>query len=91
MPGCTDTLTLPTPVQITSPQAFFSTAFPFYCPNLLLTFKDSSQGYGLVESWNFGDGSPLSSTPTHTYTTNGQTDTVTLIVTDRVRLLRPPR
>jgi gliding motility-associated-like protein len=80
---CTDTFTFTTPVQVTSPQAFFSVPASFYCPNVPLTFKDSSQGYGLVESWDFGDGSPPSPTPTNIYPTSGQTYTVGLKISDK--------
>ena len=70
--GCLGLYSSPTPVQITAPRAFFSGPDSFYCPSVPLTFSDSSQGYGLTESWSFGDGSPAAASPTHTYLTSGQ-------------------
>ena len=78
--GCIDTTSHP--VQVTSPQAFFSGPDSFYCPKVLLTFIDSSQGHGLVDTWNFGDGSATSNTPSHIY--NPGNYTVSLTVTDQV-------
>ena len=78
--GCTDTSSQP--VQITSPTANFSGPDSFYCPGVPLTFIDSSQGYGLTENWNFGDGASAP-TPVHSYATSGQTYNVTLTVTDK--------
>ena len=83
--GCLGLYSSPTPVQITAPQAFFSGPDSFYCPNVPLTFSDSSQGYGLTDNWSFGDGSPASASPTHTYPpASGQLYTVSLTVTDQV-------
>ncbi|HEY4061571.1 MAG TPA: PKD domain-containing protein [Puia sp.] len=78
--GCIDTTSAA--IQITAPQAFFSGPDSFYCPGVPLTFKDSSQGYGLVETWDFGDGPPTFSTPTHTYSAGNYT--VSLSVKDQV-------
>lgn len=77
--NCTDTFSQI--IQITSPIANFSGPDSFYCPGVPLTFIDSSQGYGLAESWNFGDGS-ASPTPIHIFANSGQTYPVTLTVTD---------
>jgi gliding motility-associated-like protein len=82
--GCTDITGLRFPVQITSPQAFFSGPDSFYCPNTPLTFKDSSQGYVLTDVWNFGDGSPTTvNNPTHSFAPNIGPYMVSLTVTDK--------
>ena len=82
---CTDTITAPI-VQVAAPQANFAGPDSFYCPGVPLTFVDSSKGYGpLIYSWDFGDGSPLSTIPTHNYPVTGKTEkdyNVTLTVTD---------
>jgi len=80
--GCRDSYSGPQ-IQITSPLAKFSGPDSFYCPGVPLTFTDSSQGYGLTENWNFGDGSGPSTTPVHSFPNSGQTYTVTLTVTDK--------
>lgn len=77
---CTDTISHI--VQITSPIANFFPPDSFYCPNAIETFIDSSQGYGLHDTWTFGDGPATSATGTHSYTANG-TYNVTLSVTDK--------
>jgi gliding motility-associated-like protein len=79
--GCIDTTSRT--LQITQPVANFGVPDSFYCPNEPLTFIDSSQGYNLVESWNFGDGSGPQPTPVHSFTNNGQTYNVTLTATDK--------
>jgi len=78
--GCFDTVSHL--IQITSPIANFFPPDSFYCPNALETFVDSSQGYGLAETWTFGDASAAASTGVHTYTNNG-TYPVTLSITDK--------
>lgn len=78
--NCTDTFSQT--IQITSPIANFSGPDSFYCPGEPLAFIDSSQGYNLTDSWNFGDGT-TSQTPVHTFTNSGQTYPVTLTVTDQ--------
>jgi len=75
-------------LQITSPTANFFPPDSFYCPNALETFIDSSQGYNLTETWNFGDGSPTSMAGAHTYTNNG-TYNVSLTVTDKNACISP--
>ncbi len=82
--GCGASDTIVAAVQITSPHALFLEPDSFYCPNTPLTFIDLSEGYGLTESWNFGDGSGPSPTSTHTYpATIGVTYPVTLTITDK--------
>ena len=79
--GCNSAFILP--VQIDSPIANFSGPDSFYCPGVPLTFANSSQGYNLTYNWNFGDGSPTSTIPTHTFATSGTIYNVALTVTDR--------
>ena len=78
--GCFDAFREPGTILITSPVANFSGPDSFYCPGVPFTFIDSSKGYQLSDSWNFGD-SQTGTTPTHTYTDNGNYS-VTLTVTD---------
>jgi len=81
--GCSGSGTVKNAVQITSPHALFLAPDSFYCPNTALTFTDLSEGYGLTESWNFGDGT-ISSTPTHTFpAASNVTYPVTLTITDK--------
>ena len=79
--GCSASDTVP--VLVASPFANFSGPDSFYCANTPLTFIDSSRGYGLTDSWNFGDGSGPSNTPTHSFANSGTTYNVTLTVTDQ--------
>ena len=72
-----------TKVLVASPFANFGGPDSFYCANAPLTFVDSSRGYGLSDTWDFGDASGTSSSPTHSYATSGQTYNVTLTVTDQ--------
>jgi gliding motility-associated-like protein len=80
--GCSDT-SAPVPIQITSPQALFAVPDSFYCPNTPLTFIDSSRGYGLTDTWNFGDGPGTSQFPVHSFAPNIGPYTVTLSVIDK--------
>ena len=81
--GCFATFAAP-PIHITKPQAIFSDPYTYYCPGAPLTLIDSSQGYGpLTDTWNFGDGTPPTSTgSTHSFPPGDSTYTVTLIVAD---------
>ncbi len=47
---------------------------------VLVNFQNTSPD-AVISTWNFGDGSPSSTTPSHTYTANGVYD-VTLTITD---------
>jgi gliding motility-associated-like protein len=81
--GCQDSITKNILVYF-KPDASFSPDTP-KCVSKTITFTNNSQGNN-TNSWNFGDGSPLSSVvaPAHTYTNNtsGNTNyTVQLIVT----------
>lgn len=79
--GCTDELSFTinsTPI----PTAFFAYNLISPCGETY-AFTDQSIGNGLTYSWDFGDGSPLSTqtSPIHTYANSGLY-TVTLTVTD---------
>lgn len=82
--GCAAKDTVTNAIQITSPHAFFIEPDSFYCPGTPATFIDLSTGYGLTESWDFHDGTPPQSSPTHSFpTTSGVTYQVTLTVMDK--------
>lgn len=80
--NCSDSVG--TYIQITSPTANFAPPDSFYCPGAALTLIDSSQGYGLIEQWTFGDGNSITSPapPTNTYANKG-TYQASLTVTDK--------
>ena len=77
---CTDDTTISVTVS-PSPITNFSTPLTSGCGSLTTAFTNTTTG-SPAYSWNFGDGSPLSSvvSPSHTYTSNG-IFTVTLIAT----------
>jgi gliding motility-associated-like protein len=82
--GCTDTKTQTLSTIYAEPQAAFTNT-PEVCLGGSASFTDQSTAPGSTVtswSWNFGDGSPVSTlqNPTHTYTTAG-TYTVTLNIT----------
>ncbi|MEM8887121.1 MAG: PKD domain-containing protein, partial [Bacteroidota bacterium] len=81
--GCVTELTRTGYVAPTLPEAEFSTTDTVACPGSRVDFTNQSQGSIISYQWDFGDGSPLASTPnpSHLYTTNGFY-TVTLTVTD---------
>jgi gliding motility-associated-like protein len=82
--GCGAKDTVVGAVQITSPHALFLEPDSFYCPNTAATFTDLSVGYGLTETWNFGDGTGTFTSPIHTFpATTGVTYPVTLTITDK--------
>lgn len=76
--GCSDTLTQPVTV-LPQPQAGF--ANNTVCANSAVVFTDTSSGTPTQWSWDFGDGSPLSTNqnPPHNYLLGG-TYPITLIV-----------
>lgn len=63
---CRDTLILEDYINI-GYGVEFSFATTEGCEDLTVTFSDDSQDAADVVSWDFGDGSPTSSNPTHTY------------------------
>ncbi len=76
--GCTDSTKKQLPIG--TPAASFGSDKTSGCYNLTVAFSDSSV-FASAWTWDFGDGSPLSSAqkPTHVYTDTGQY-TVTLII-----------
>jgi gliding motility-associated-like protein len=78
--GCSASDTVAT--LVASPFANFGGPDSFYCANTPLTFTDSSKGYGLTYSWDFGDGT-VSPLPTHSFATSGTTYNVVLTVKDQ--------
>ena len=83
--GRQDTITITVTVNPlpTAPVAAFTADVTTGYVPLTVHFTDASTGTGLAYSWNFGDGSAVSTerNPTHEYTVSG-TYTVTLTVTD---------
>ena len=82
--GCTDTKNQVLNTVYAEPQAAFN-SLPEVCIGSLIGFSDASTAPGSTVtgwSWNFGDGSPISTiqNPTHIFSTAG-TYTVTLNVT----------
>jgi PKD repeat protein len=82
--GATDqksaTIRVNAPPPNKPPQADFDLS----CPDLTCTFTDKSKdddGVIVSRSWNYGDGSPASDVPSHTYASEGKYQ-VTLTVTD---------
>ncbi len=82
--GCTDTLTLPLYIHVTTPNTNFVGDSTFtVCPPLQVNFSNLSTGYDANTQflWNFGDGSSSTSfNAFHIYTTAGHFD-VTLTMT----------
>lgn len=80
--GCTDSITKPNLLTISTPAAQFSSADTVSCPGKPIVFNNASTGPGLTYNWNFGDGtSSTQATPTHIYAADGLY-TVQLTVTD---------
>ena len=79
-PHCTDDTTIVVTVSA-GPVVSFTPSATTFCGNQAVTFTNTTTG-SPVYSWNFGDGSPLSSavSPVHQYTIPG-TYTVSLIAT----------
>ncbi|MEM7373086.1 MAG: PKD domain-containing protein [Bacteroidota bacterium] len=82
--GCRDSLLRSQYIEITTPQAGFSSDVVALCPGDLVQFTDTSVPDTTLSTWqwDFGDGStsPLQN-PTHIYTNSGQF-TVRLIITN---------
>jgi PKD repeat protein len=75
------------PTSATPPPSTPVAAFTSTCTNLSCAFTDASTDTGAVItawSWNFGDGTPVSTdqNPTHAYASAGTGYTVVLTVTD---------
>ncbi|HEY8387428.1 MAG TPA: PKD domain-containing protein, partial [Parasegetibacter sp.] len=81
--GCSDAFTLADAIHITKPTASFSAERTLFCPGGELAFYDSSKGYTLTHSWNFGDqGTSTDPSPVHIYQGDDAVYSVELIVTD---------
>lgn len=81
--GCLTELTRSGAVSPTLPEAIFSTTDTIACPGSRIDFVNQSIGSIVSYQWDFGDGSPLASSPnpSHLYSANG-IYTVTLTITD---------
>jgi len=79
---CYDLWTSPDSLHITAPIANFGPPDSFYCPGVPLKFLDSSIGFGLKRTWNYGDASPADNLGSHSYATPGHIYNVTLSVVD---------
>lgn len=81
--GCTDSITKPSFVSITKPVAGFAASDTFICPKAPITFKNTSQGVGVIYLWQFGDGTTSNEvSPVHTYQQTGLF-TVNMKMTDK--------
>lgn len=81
--GCTDTLMKDSVIQITKPIAYFGVTDTVYCQGKDLQFLDSSKGYNLSYSWNFGDGGTSTlQNPTHSYTGADASYSIKVSITD---------
>lgn len=80
--GCTASATFPEVVQVSSAIAYFEVE-NLGCTFSEMIFHNFSDGDNLTYSWDFGDGSPLSTdeSPTHQYSSEG-IYTVCLTITD---------
>lgn len=86
--GCADTLTRQQYIESHGINAIFKADDTTACLNQVITFTNtsvSSTNSILTYKWDFGDGSPTSTTksPTHAYTQTGSF-TVSLIATDNI-------
>lgn len=79
-----DTLAIDDMQLVYVPKALFTTSGNTVCPNAPVTFTSISTNFPTSYLWNFGDGSPASTTqnPSHPYSTPG-TYNVTLTVTNQ--------
>jgi len=79
--GCTDSLTIPAGISVSSLIPAFTVPTTGFCKYSTVTFPNTSTTH-LSSSWNFGDGGTATTdTGMHTYDTTG-TFTVTLVVYD---------
>ncbi len=79
-----DTLAIDDMELVYVPKALFTTSGNIVCPNSPVTFTSTSTNFPTSYSWNFGDGSPVSTTqnPSHPYAAPG-TYNVTLSVANQ--------
>lgn len=80
--GCTDSISKPNLLVISTPMAEFTASDTVTCPLKPVQFTNSSTGPGLAYSWDFGDGQTSSArAPNHSYQQDGLY-TVRLSITD---------
>ncbi|MDP5170939.1 MAG: PKD domain-containing protein, partial [Bacteroidia bacterium] len=82
--GCSDTLTKPAYIHLTSPIAGFTLSDSLACPGALLTFAGNHQSERplISQAWDFGDGNGATGDPvSYRYPLSGIYD-VSLIITD---------
>ena len=81
--GCADTLTIPSYVNPTYPDASFNSGDTLACPGSLVSFNNTSTGVGNSYLWDFGDGTTSTAiNPVHVYPANTGNYNVTLTATD---------
>ncbi len=91
--GCSDSITLQTPLVISKPVADFATVDTFACPTVGIHFTNASTGPNLSYIWDFGDGNTSTATaPVHIYAADGLY-TIKLFISDQYgctdSLIRP--
>jgi len=80
--GCSNTYSNNAQIFVSQPKAIFISADSLTCAGKNVTFANSSIGFGLSYSWDFGDASSSTLTnPVKVYAADGDY-TVTLIATD---------
>lgn len=81
--GCTDSISKPALLVISTPVADFATTDTSSCPNKPITFVNNSTGPGLTYHWDFGDGNTSNvAAPVHSYAAEGEY-TVHLSIVDQ--------
>ncbi|MEP7236951.1 MAG: PKD domain-containing protein [Ferruginibacter sp.] len=81
--GCTDSTTNTNTIIISHPVAAFTQTDTTVCPDIVVTFNNSSTGPNLTYLWNFGDGTTSTDiNPAHSFTTEG-IYTVVLTISDQ--------
>ncbi len=70
--GCTDSITKPNVLLVSTPMASFSSSDSVSCPGSTVSFLNTSTGPGLSYLWDFGDGMQSNlQNPGHIYTNEG--------------------